>query len=142
MAEHLPQHHNGNGHGVGYEQSDTGARIIVYSVIGLTVGMVIVCLIVVALFKGFQELLPKDAPASRMANTQVYPPEPRLQEHPADEIKALRQRNDEVLNRYAWVDQKAGVVRLPIEKAIDIMAKRGFPTRPEATSSNASSNAK
>jgi hypothetical protein len=70
------------------------------------------------------------------------PPEPRLQPHPADEYQALRQHEDEVLNHYGWVDQKAGVVRLPIDKAMDILAKRGFPTKSELTAGNANSNSR
>ena len=138
MAEHLPQHHNGNGN-VGYERTDAGARLIVFSVIGLSVGMVIVCLIVVGIFKGMQRVMPAEPQTTSLVNPNRLPPEPRIQEHPADEIKALRWHEDYVLNHYGWVDQKAGVVRLPIDKAIDIMAKRGFPTRPEATATNANS---
>jgi hypothetical protein len=117
MAEHLQQSHNGGG---GHERSDTGVKIIVYSALGLAVGMVIVCLIVVGIFRGMQKVMP----------------------HPADEYQALRQHEDEVLNHYGWVDQKAGVVRLPIDKAMDILAKRGFPTKSELTAGNANSNSR
>ena len=30
---------------------------------------------------------------------------------------------------YAWVDQKAGVVRIPVERAIALVAERGLPVR-------------
>lgn len=138
MTEHAHSH-NGSG---GHEQSDTGARIIVYSALGLVVGMVLVCLFVVALFKGMQHAMPASRNASRLVNPDRYPPAPRLQEHPAEEYKELRAREDETLDHYGWVDQKAGVVRIPIDQAIDIMAKRGFPTKSGQATGNANSTSK
>ena len=138
MAEHL-ESHNGAG---GYEHRDTDARIIVYSALGLVVGMVLVCLFVVGLFREMQKVMPVDHPTSSIANPNRIPPEPRLQPHPAEEYKALRQHESDVLDHYGWVDQKAGVVRIPIDKAIDIMAKRGFPTKSEQVTGNANSNSK
>ena len=137
--EHLPQSHNGGG---GYDHSDADPKLIVYSTLGLIVGMVIVCLIVVGIFRAMQGVMPKDEPISGMANPNRMPPEPRLQAHPADEIQVLRQHEEDVLNHYGWVDQKAGVVRIPVDKAIDIMAQRGFPTKTEQTAGNANTNSR
>ena len=39
---------------------------------------------------------------------------------------------NKVLDHYAWVDQNAGVVRIPIERAIDVLAEKGLPYRPAA----------
>jgi hypothetical protein len=36
------------------------------------------------------------------------------------------------LEGYGWVDRQAGVVRLPIERAMELVLERGLPTRPEA----------
>ncbi len=33
------------------------------------------------------------------------------------------------LNSYGWVDRKHGVIRIPIERAMDLVAQRGLPTR-------------
>jgi hypothetical protein len=33
---------------------------------------------------------------------------------------------------YGWVDREAGIVRLPIERAMELLLERGLPTRPEA----------
>ncbi len=137
--QHLPPSNNGGG---GYDHSDADVKLIVYSTLGLVVGMVVVCLIVVGIFKAMQEAMPRDAPISSIANPNRMPPEPRLQAHPADEIQALRQHEDDVLNHYGWVDQKAGVVRIPVNKAMDIMAQRGFPTKTEQTAGNANTNSK
>jgi hypothetical protein len=61
--------------------------------------------------------------------TRPLPPRPRLQTYPFDDIKALRKQENAVLDHYAWVDQNAGVVRIPIERAIDVLAEKGLPYR-------------
>jgi hypothetical protein len=37
----------------------------------------------------------------------------------------------ELLEGYGWVDRSAGTVRLPIERAMQLLLERGLPTRPE-----------
>lgn len=44
---------------------------------------------------------------------------------------------DKALESYDWVDQKAGIVRIPIEQAMDLVAQRGFPVLPEAARADA-----
>ena len=41
-------------------------------------------------------------------------------------------KEDNTLESYDWVDQKAGIVRIPIEQAIDLVAQRGLPVIPES----------
>jgi hypothetical protein len=43
---------------------------------------------------------------------------------------SLRPYEDPLLNTYGWVDQKNGIARIPISRAIDILAQRGLPSRP------------
>lgn len=45
---------------------------------------------------------------------------------PADRHARLaehRQKDASALGSYGWVDQKAGVVRLPVDRAIELMSK-------------------
>jgi len=55
------------------------------------------------------------------------PPEPRLQADPASDLASLRSEEANQLSSYAWLNRKEGKVRLPIGRAIDILAERGFP---------------
>jgi hypothetical protein len=55
-------------------------------------------------------------------------PQPQLQVAPIPDLKAFRADEDKVLNSYAWVDQPKGIVRIPIDQAIDLLAKRGLPS--------------
>jgi hypothetical protein len=54
-----------------------------------------------------------------------------LQTTPVLDLRAMRDAEDKVLNGYGWVDQSKGVVRVPIAKAIDLLAQRGLPARPQ-----------
>jgi hypothetical protein len=137
--EQLQQGHNGGG---GYEHKDADVRLIVYSTLGLIAGMVIVFLIVLGIFRVMQKEMPREPRISAIVNPNRIPPEPRLQPHPANELQALRRHEDDVLNHYGWVDQKAGVVRIPVDRAMDILARRGFPVKSEQIAGNADSTSK
>ncbi len=53
------------------------------------------------------------------------PPEPRLQASPPIDLKTMRQEEDTVLKNYAWIDPDRGVVRIPIDRAMELVAHRG-----------------
>jgi hypothetical protein len=55
-------------------------------------------------------------------------PEPRLQRTPGPDLKAFRAQEDKVLDSYGWIDQSKGVVRIPIDRAIAVLAARGLPS--------------
>jgi hypothetical protein len=57
------------------------------------------------------------------------PPPPRLQTYPFTDLKDLRHEEARLLENYEWVDKNAGVVRIPIERAIDVLADKGLPYR-------------
>jgi hypothetical protein len=57
------------------------------------------------------------------------PPEPRLQNIPAADLQKLQMTEQEILSNYAWIDEKGGIVRIPIERAMDLLAERGLPVR-------------
>jgi hypothetical protein len=55
--------------------------------------------------------------------------EPRLQTDPAQDLERLRQAENDALNNYGWVDRSRGIVRVPIDRAMELLLKRGLPTR-------------
>jgi hypothetical protein len=59
----------------------------------------------------------------------MLPPEPRLQVSAPKDLEQYKAAQDEILNSYGWVDQQAGIVRIPIDKAMDILVQKGFPIR-------------
>lgn len=71
----------------------------------------------------------KNEPRSTMAQMHQFPPEPRLQVNPAVDLIRMRDVEAVTLNNYAWTDPAAGRVRIPIARAMAILAERGLPSR-------------
>lgn len=60
-------------------------------------------------------------------------PTPRLQTDDGNEdVAQLHQREDLLLDRYSWVDRGQGKIRIPIERAMELIAQRGLPVAPAA----------
>jgi hypothetical protein len=59
--------------------------------------------------------------------TQSFPT-PRVQFDDGDQdIADLHAREDLLLSNYTWVDESKGTVRIPIERAMELIAQRGLP---------------
>ena len=60
----------------------------------------------------------------------VAPPQgvPRVDTDQAGTLRELRAREKSLLSEYAWVDREAGVARIPIRRAIEILAQRPAPS--------------
>ncbi len=50
---------------------------------------------------------------------------PRLQSDPAGDLRRYRQEQRTALQSYAWVDRGRGLARIPIKRAMEIIAARG-----------------
>ena len=72
---------------------------------------------------------------SPLSTAPQLPPSLACEEHPVEELQGpARAREDEVLNSYGWEDQKAGLVHIPIDKAIEMLAcQRGRPQSGRST---------
>jgi len=75
----------------------------------------------------------KATPSSspRRQPAQELPPEPRLQTRESQDLLQMRAAEEKRLHSYGWVDRTNGVVRIPIERAIELVAQRGLPARPD-----------
>ena len=65
-------------------------------------------------------------------------PEPQLERDERTEINDFRYQQDETLSSYGWVDQSGGIVRIPIDRAMQLIAQRGLPTAAQAGAAPAS----
>jgi len=116
----------------GYETVDANVRSLVWwglGVFALLAAGVIVSAVVFHYFVTHQTLGP---PASPFENVRALPPSPALQVTPARDLRQYLDTQDATLNSYGWVDQKAGVVRIPIDRAMDILLQKGLPVRSSA----------
>lgn len=127
-------------HGVAYEDRDLGARGIIVFLIVLCVSGFVLCLMVWGYFDYHARQLKKIPPVTGpqiladVPNSQINPPQqrfpqPTLQTDDVRDMHKLRVSNDEQLNSYGYVDQKAGVVHIPIDQAMDQLVKQGLPAR-------------
>ena len=114
---------------IGHETTDVN----VWAVGKFAIGLVIVCVVSVVLLYGLMKFFQSREETS-VADT-VEPaklfPEPRLQNTPIPDLKAVRAEEDKLLTGYAWVDPKQGVVRIPVARAIEVLAERGLPAHSE-----------
>jgi hypothetical protein len=117
-------HHSTNG--AGHEQSEVSVRLIVVSLAFLAVATAIVFVLVIGIFRYFYDTY---STAETMKLTQpVIPPAPRIEVAPYEQLQQIRVQDDHILNTYAWVDKQNGVVRVPIDRAIDLLAAKGLPS--------------
>ncbi len=119
---------------IGHETEDASIRGILYAGAGLAVVSVLSALLVYGIFRYLADHPLSTEPANPMAETeqQEFPPAPRIEAHPTVELKDLRTQEDRILSTYGWTDKKAGVVRIPIDRAMQLELERGFPVRKEA----------
>jgi hypothetical protein len=141
MTEHQHNEHNG---GEGFERQDLSSKPVYGFLISLVVIGVLVYFAVWGIFRVLDKYFAKhQAPTSPLVqqaatNTRkIEPgtieqtfPEPRLETNERTEINDFRLGEEQTLNSYGWVDQNAGVVRIPITRAMDLIAQRGLPTKP------------
>src|SRR5579863_1892928 len=137
MAESTKNPHEGEpkvNPSVSHETRD----INVFQVSAFGIGLLLSCIVVVFLMWAMFDFLfhredekNKSNPAALMMNERPkLPPEPRLQAEPKVYLKDLRADEDAILSSYGWIDPNKGIVRIPIDQAIDIVAQKGLPSKP------------
>jgi hypothetical protein len=84
--------------------------------------------------RGLGNLANNPALQNKMAQLTQQFPTPRLQTDDGNqEIADLHAREDLLLNNYSWADRSQGKVRIPIDRAIELLAQRGLPVAPAVT---------
>ncbi len=55
--------------------------------------------------------------------------QPVIQIDPVSDLETYKSQQDALLNSYGWVDKGAGIARIPIDRAIELVAQQGLPHR-------------
>ena len=129
MTEQNPPANSG---APGHELSDLQPKNI--ALFGAVLAVIITAALVAAyaLFDFFYASVTRSRPLpSPLSYSREPTPEPRLSVKPGDELTAMRAEEQKILFTYDWVDRDKGIVRIPIERAIEILAQRGLPMRAE-----------
>lgn len=115
----------------GHEEDTSDIRGIVLTGVSLAVGVAIVMGMVYGIFVALAHHPVVIHPVNPMAETnqQQFPPEPRITDHPLGEIEEVNAQEDKTLSTYGWVNKSTGVVRIPIDQAMELQLQRGFPVR-------------
>ncbi len=126
----MSDHHPRNDH----ERTDAKVKPLFYAALVLAA---ITALSMAAMVWLFDFLDSRNASAARerspLADTVERPAAPKLQARPIDEIDLLRRSQTSFLEDYAWVDPEQGVVRIPVERAIEIISeKQLLPVREQS----------
>jgi hypothetical protein len=115
-----------------HEVRDVQVRPIAMLAIGLVMLTGVVLLLMGWLFNHFAARQAKlDVPPSPLAVTREGPPGPRLEVTLDQVLGQVRADEAALLHSYGWVDQQAGIVRIPIDRAMTLLTERGLPVRAE-----------
>jgi hypothetical protein len=104
----------------GYEKTDLSYR----AVVTVWISMLVVCVGVFLVSGYFIRMLTHGPVSAPEAPSTHVPPRPWLEVNETIDLAELHRREDVILNSYGWVDKKHGVVRLPIDRAMDVLVKR------------------
>lgn len=61
---------------------------------------------------------------------QKFPAPRLLTDDGHESVADLHAREDILLDHYTWIDQSKGTVRIPIDRAMELIAQRGLPVAP------------
>src|SRR4051812_47848255 len=119
-----------------HERRDVSVKAIGWFFFSLVLAWVLIHLTLYGLMSLFGKQASRNeqrqqgaAATPELARTRSEFPAPRLQIAPREDLRALRERENAELNSYGWLDKSAGVVRIPISRAMQLLTERGLPVR-------------
>lgn len=129
-----------------HETSDVNVRALLWALVIFVVFAAVTHLVLYLQFHAYARYFRKDEsqPLTMMAPPSNVPATPRLQPFPTNslppyastpvtDMNEMRSAYDQSLNTPGWIDQKKGVVRLPIDVAKQLVVQRGLPVVKEGT---------
>lgn len=144
MTDHT-KHENAAGNG-GYERQDLQVSGILYFLLTLGIMTALCALGIRGLYAFLEHREKLSQPAVNPlvtnipADTRHVPrdyeekafPDPLLEKDEHTKIDDLRLKEEKTLYSYGWVDEKAGTVHIPIDRAMDLLVQRGLPVREQS----------
>lgn len=129
----MPEHHDAGKHGEPFDR-EIGLRGIVWFAVGLALLIVVSGFAMWGLFtylRAREAARPTRVPPILVQEGVPSVPEPRLQTTPEQDLRAMRAAEDSLLHSYGWVDREKGIVRVPVERGVEMLLREGLPTRTE-----------
>ncbi len=138
----------------GYEHEDLNPKGPFYFMAGLVLLGLVIYLIAFGIYRFLDSYDSAHQPplspmATPEADTRVVTheetqsfPQPRLEVNERTQLRSFIEDQDRKLATYDWVDKDKGTVRIPIDRAMELIVQRGLPVHPGGSSSVPSSGAK
>jgi hypothetical protein len=138
------KHETPAGHG-GYERQDLQTSSILYFLLTILVATAICMGVLRGIFVYLDHREKASQPPVSPLITNVpsdtrhiapgYPqsafPNPKLEEDERGQLNGIIINEDNELYSYGWVDEKAGTVHIPIDRAMELLVERGLPVHPQ-----------
>jgi hypothetical protein len=113
----------------GYETRDVNIRAVLWLAIATAIGASLVHVGLYYLLAGYDaQARRSDERLSPLSEPEAAPPAPRLQSTPLADYQEYQREQERLTTTYGWVDRRQGVVRIPVERAMDLYLERGPPT--------------
>lgn len=100
------------------------------------IALALTCLLSLAvlfgMFRFFQSVYGDPSRRKAVFDPQKVFPQPQLEAEPRIYLDEIREAQRQTLDSYGWVDKPNGVVRVPIDRAMELLLKRGLPARSSA----------
>ena len=114
---------------VRFEPADISTRHVLYTGAGVLLCTIAIVFVMYVLFSYMRSLKAHESantsPLPR--ETSPLPPEPRLQASPTLDYRTMRDQANWELHHYQWIDRRNGILAIPIDRAMDLVAQRGIP---------------
>jgi hypothetical protein len=114
-------------HRDGYEKRDISVGAVALFAVSLVVALLVIHFFALGTFHHLAQQSSAYPPPSPFAPTHENFTGPRLLVNQKLDMEAFRASEDALLNNYGWVDRKQGIVRVPIDRAIELLARQGTP---------------
>jgi hypothetical protein len=110
--------------GFDYERSDIRGRDIAWLAAGLALFVIITPLLMPFIFPQSMQYRSPSAPPALTADA------PQLGIGPRDDLKRFNRSEAQFQQSYGWTDRGKGAVRIPVSRAMQLLAQRGLPGWP------------
>jgi hypothetical protein len=121
---------------LGHEPLGANVRAVWQTGAGLAAVVVVSFLLVAGLMKYFAAVDNVSPGKPVSAQVPMAPGVPILNPHQPVELRDLRQRERRLLASYGWIDRATGIARIPIDRAMQIVATEGLPATPRSAAAD------